>query len=220
MKILCIIPAYNAALYIAATIRSIQSQTYKNVEIVVIDDKSTDNTFEVARSCGVKVIKNIENTGCYLALNVVLNSYHDFDAWYYHCADDISFENHFAELVAPLISNPRLMMTYCKYNRKDYYTGKLLGEFTGRRASMCLYRAEVFDRIGRYDSTRFGGDTEYWDRFLLYYKQNQIHHVNQCLANCMIHGQNLTIIHNGNARREYVEQFKARHSQLQASLNF
>ena len=181
---------------------------------MVVDDKSTDNTFEVARSCGVKVFRNTQNTGAYLALNRVLNSFHDFDAWYFHGADDISFENHFSELAAPLISNPNLMMTYCNYNRIDYQTGKLLGEFTGRRASMCLYRAEVFDRIGPYDNTRFGGDTEYWDRFLLYYSQSQIHHINQCLANCMMHNQNLTVIHNSNARREYVEQFKARHKFL------
>jgi len=220
VKILCIIPAYNAQPYIAATIRSIQRQTYKNIEIIVVDDKSEDNTFDIARSLGVKVIRNAQNTGPYQALNLVLNSNPDFDAWYFHGADDISFENHFSELAAPLISNSDLMMTYCNYSRINYTTGNLIGDFVGWRASMSLYRAEVFDRIGPYDNTRFGGDTEYWVRFLLYYKQNQIYHVNQCLANCMVHQQNLTTLITSEPRRNYVNQFTQRHRQLKASLNY
>lgn len=58
-----IIPAFNEALTIADTIRSIQSQTFPPKEIIVVDDCSTDNTYETARSMGVTVLKPPRNTG-------------------------------------------------------------------------------------------------------------------------------------------------------------
>ncbi|TKB23973.1 glycosyltransferase family 2 protein [Desulfopila sp. IMCC35006] len=50
-----IIPAYNAASYIEETIRSITNQTYKNLEIIVVDDGSTDQTSEVVTRFASKV---------------------------------------------------------------------------------------------------------------------------------------------------------------------
>ena len=42
-----IIPAYNVENYVGEAIRSVQDQTFENLEIIVIDDGSTDNTLEV-----------------------------------------------------------------------------------------------------------------------------------------------------------------------------
>jgi glycosyltransferase involved in cell wall biosynthesis len=45
-----IIPAYNAAVFLPSAIRSVLDQTFKDLEIILIDDGSTDNTREVAAS--------------------------------------------------------------------------------------------------------------------------------------------------------------------------
>lgn len=58
-----LVPAYNEAESIADTIRSIQSQTMPPDEIIVIDDFSSDNTGEIARACGVTVMRPPQNTG-------------------------------------------------------------------------------------------------------------------------------------------------------------
>lgn len=47
-----IIPAYNAGKYIKQTVESVIGQTYKNIEIIVIDDGSKDKTAEIVKSFG------------------------------------------------------------------------------------------------------------------------------------------------------------------------
>ena len=58
-----LIPAYNEAGSLADTIASLHAQTVRSVEIIVIDDCSTDETAAVARALGVTVIRPPRNTG-------------------------------------------------------------------------------------------------------------------------------------------------------------
>lgn len=60
------IPAYNNARYISRTIESVLNQTYRNIEVVVVDDCSKDNTVEIVRSIKdsrVRLICNEKNLG-------------------------------------------------------------------------------------------------------------------------------------------------------------
>ena len=51
-----VIPAYNEENFIKITLSSIADQTYKNFELIVVDNNSTDKTGEIARSFGARVI--------------------------------------------------------------------------------------------------------------------------------------------------------------------
>lgn len=46
-KVSIIVPVYNSAAYLSACIASIVRQTYKNIEVLLIDDGSTDDSFEI-----------------------------------------------------------------------------------------------------------------------------------------------------------------------------
>src|SRR5712691_6120966 len=58
-----IVPAFNEAASVADTIRSLQAQTARPREIIVVDDCSTDGTGDVARALGVTVVRPPANTG-------------------------------------------------------------------------------------------------------------------------------------------------------------
>src|SRR5688572_22761932 len=58
-----IIPAFNEAASVGDTIRSLQSQTLRPAEIIVVDDCSTDGTGDVARAFSVMVLCPTKNTG-------------------------------------------------------------------------------------------------------------------------------------------------------------
>lgn len=68
-----IITAYNRVGLVARAVESAARQTYKNIEIVVVDDASQDNTVEVLESLNnplVRIIKNAKNLGASGAKNI------------------------------------------------------------------------------------------------------------------------------------------------------
>lgn len=76
-KVSIITPAWNNERYIQETIRSVQAQTYENWEMLVVDDGSSDRTFELASraACAdprIKVIRQKVNGGAAKARNRAL----------------------------------------------------------------------------------------------------------------------------------------------------
>lgn len=77
-KLTIIIPAYNSERYIEKCIFSILKQTYTNLEIIIIDDNSMDNTYDICKKiekndARVKIIRNIENKGVSISRNIGIN---------------------------------------------------------------------------------------------------------------------------------------------------
>jgi glycosyltransferase involved in cell wall biosynthesis len=72
-----VLPTYNREKYIKRAMDSVLRQTYENVELIIVDDKSTDNTIAVAsayRDERVKLIRHRENLGCSAARNTGIDA--------------------------------------------------------------------------------------------------------------------------------------------------
>ncbi len=67
-----IMPSYNTGRFIAESIKSVLLQTYSNLELIIVDDCSTDNTDEVVSGFNdsrIKYIKNDHNSGAAISRN-------------------------------------------------------------------------------------------------------------------------------------------------------
>ncbi len=67
-----VMPAYNTARYIKEAVKSVINQTYKNWELIIIDDCSPDNTKEIVQSFSdsrIKYILNSQNSGALVSRN-------------------------------------------------------------------------------------------------------------------------------------------------------
>ncbi len=110
-----IMPAYNAGVYITESIQSIQAQTYKNWELIVVDDASTDNTQQIVGSLlGDSRIRyrqvnrvgspsGVRNAGLKMARGEYI-AFLD--------ADDLYFPDTLEKLSLPLRTQPRMKAVY------------------------------------------------------------------------------------------------------------
>lgn len=104
MKFSIVTPTYNRAHTIERAIKSMQSQSYNNWEMIICDDGSTDNTEEILQpylenDCRIKYIKAKQNGGVGKARNIGFrNISHDTDWVGFLDSDDI-FVNNALELM-------------------------------------------------------------------------------------------------------------------------
>lgn len=75
-KVSIIMPFYNAENYIEASIKSVLAQTYKNWELIIVDDCSVDNTEEIVKTFlsdkRIRLLKNERNSGAAVSRNYAL----------------------------------------------------------------------------------------------------------------------------------------------------
>ena len=107
-------PAFNAAATLRESVASIQAQTFEDLEILVVDDGSTDATLDVAHAVAagdprVRVLQNPENVGIAASRNrCVAEASADLVAW--QDADDISMPRRIEQQLAVLDDDPRVGM--------------------------------------------------------------------------------------------------------------
>lgn len=188
-----IIPTYNCALYIAETITSVLNQSFKDIELIVVDDGSTDATRDIVASFGQPVrLVTQANAGVCVARNRGISE----AAGKYICLmdhDDYWFPHKLARQVSILEQQPETGVVYSSFIlwHRDESTGQFpspdsfdlntylddtVPEFSGwiyhqflidcwMLTSTAMFRAEIFDQCGLFDeSLPYSEDWDLWLR--------------------------------------------------------
>lgn len=122
-----IVPAYNAATILPETINSVLAQTYEDWEMLIIDDCSTDNTYQVALSFAEKddrilVLQNEKNSGVAFTRNTgIAAAKGKFIAFL--DSDDLWLPDKLEKQVAFMEKNGHAL-TYTAYQKFDTNSGE------------------------------------------------------------------------------------------------
>ncbi len=164
-----VIPTYNSARFLADAVTSVLEQGYPRLEILIVDDGSTDDTRQLAVSMGPAVrYLYQDNQGPPAARNLGLRSITG-DLVALLDADDLWTPGKLALQVPPLMSNPDLGMVLglTQYFRTNEQTGEeeRLRPFFVVQLGCGLFRSEVFRTVGGFDETlRYGDDVDWFMR--------------------------------------------------------
>lgn len=166
-----LMPAWNAETTVKMAATSILAQTWRNLELIIVNDCSSDNTNIILQDIAeqdsrVRLLHNKANVGPYVSKNLALQqargkwiTSHDADDW----AHPQRLERHYAaghQSRASVADMLRLMPNgmFGQFTK--------LGEFSrdgvARRASIsCLFEADFLrNTLGYWDSVRYGADSE------------------------------------------------------------
>ena len=164
-KVSILISIYNGEPYIKKSLQSILEQSYKNIEVLIIDDGSADQTFKICKSYQdkdnrIKLFKNETNIGLTKSLNILLeNTTAKYIAR--HDIDDISNKDRIEKQHRYLIEN-KLDMVYARGAIKNskkiipgfsyYIPHKIIVKFKNPFIHGTMFsKKEVLENINNYD---------------------------------------------------------------------
>lgn len=101
-RVSVIIPLYNGEKYIAKCVESVLRQTYKNFELIIVDDGSTDNSFDLVKGfCDSRIVLlSKENGGVASARNMGLDNATGEYCVFIDADDELNTDTYLEELVA------------------------------------------------------------------------------------------------------------------------
>ena len=140
-------PAYNAGAYIHQALASVLSQQGVELEVIVVDDGSKDDTGIVARSMGdsrCRVIEHPRRRGIGSCHNRVLAESR-FSVIAHVDADDILRPGALAKTFDALQSDPKVALAHCYYFDVDQHGKTTRAEFRARRQNFRRHRPVEFD---------------------------------------------------------------------------
>ena len=204
-----IIPTYNRSEYICDAVDSVLAQTYGNIEIIIIDDGSTDNTEELLRRYGskVKYIRQ-DNAGPSAARNNgIRNARGDLLAFL--DSDDIWLSEKLERQIQLMEQSGGIGLVGCgsitidssgraiarpvirrNYTSKRRFVNELMvHNIVCGGVSGSLIRRECFDKLGLFcEDLWIGEDRDMWIRIANHY---HMRFVEQPLIKLRSHGANL-----------------------------
>lgn len=199
-----IIPCFNHAHFLSEAIQSVLSQSYKNTEIIVVDDGSSDHTKDIATAFPRVHYVHQTNQGLSAARNTGIKQSHG-QYLVFLDADDLLFPDALEINSMYLQHNPSLAFVSGWHNKVNewkqpieqdqqrvvtdsHYLHLLMGNYIGMHATV-LYQRWVFDEF-QFDISLSA--CEDYDLFLRVARKYPIENHNQMIATYRIHGKNMS----------------------------
>jgi tetratricopeptide (TPR) repeat protein len=181
IKVTIIMPVFGAENDLHIAVGSLTNQSWKNIEIIIVDDCSTDKTFDIAQRMAkidsrIIVFKQKENAGAYAARNTGLEkATGDFITT--HDSDDWSHPQKIETQVKYFKENPEKIgicthWIRAKHNLMFTQNWRPNNSLTHWSHSSFMFKRKVFEELGGWDKVRIGGDTEFIWRVKAKYGSN------------------------------------------------
>ena len=209
-KVSVIIPNYNNHMFLQNVISKILASTYKNIEIIIVDDKSTDNSINVIsqiKDDRIKLYENDENSGTYYCRNRgILISKGGYILIV--DGDDYIDSTYIENMVYGIKNNENNVWGYGKHFERFFLNNNL--NIIRKKRSISyniLFKRKLFNYLGFFQNSRFGADTEYAFRAKMFnYPIKFDHHNNNIEYHAnTLKNKNLTQTIDWNSRKEYIK---------------
>lgn len=149
-RVLLRVPCYNHGRYVEECLASIAAQAYPAMEVIVVDDASTDDTASIAeRACqrhGFRFLRNERNLGVAGTLNRIAKLAGDFDYVFSIASDDILPPGSIGSMVNALSGHPEAVGAYGDVEYIDM-AGRSMGLMRNDKASGDLFSKVLFNEI-------------------------------------------------------------------------
>lgn len=210
------VPAYNGEYTVLKAVNSILSQTYKNIEVIVVDDCSPDNTYEILKSIKdqrLKLYKNDSNLGMVgnwnkcvsYATGQYVHMLHSDDILYQTCIEEkVNFlKKHLNDNVVIIFNSTQIInesddiLMVRRYKNNDLVVnGKLFALESLRKRNIygepsnVLFDKKIFDQVGGfYNKLRYVTDWDLWIRMSLF---GNIGYIDKILVKYRVSTTNVT----------------------------
>jgi glycosyltransferase involved in cell wall biosynthesis len=177
-----LVPAFNSADTLATALDSLARQSWSTLEVLIIDDASTDDTLAVAEAFAehdgrFKVLRRPYCEGAYAARNFGLNKAKG-EFITVHDADDWSHPEKIEKQVWHLLMHPELMACTSHWvrcsDRLEFSAWRIETGWVERNISSLMYRRKVFEELGYWDRVKAAADTEFYFRLIQVYGERAL----------------------------------------------
>ena len=209
-KVSVIIPNYNYAAYVSEAIRSVLAQTYSNIEIIVVNNGSEDNSMEVLSEFGDAIVlinqsnkgqSGARNSGIEKSTGGLIAFLDADDTW-----EPTKLEKQI------LLINDATQLIYCGISSFDNesgitlsihmpkFKGSCTSEFLANPGaavvlggeSTVLITRELVDKVGKFDTSL--SISAGWDFYRRCSLQTNFEFVPEILTNYRMHGENMSLM--------------------------
>ncbi len=202
-----IIPTYNCKEYITDAIESVLSQTFRDYDIIVVDDGSTDGTKDIVTRYGNKIkYARQENKGVSAARNTGIGMASGGLIAFLD-ADDMWLPDKLEKQVMAFDENPALGLVTCglividengsvlrreneplAFDRQRLLERIVVRAIVGNTPSCMMVKRECFNKVGNFDEALSGAEDR--DLCMRIVRSYDIYMMPECLIKYRVHGKN------------------------------